>query len=89
MLQHVQLLVEVLGSPADASFPDLGQPLRSMTAIIDIPSRTGNGPAAIQRFQAIHDPRQVFDDRQITPGQLAQHPHTRLAMVDRLQMVAA
>ena len=58
-----------------------------MTAIIDIPSGTGNRPAAIQRFQAIHDSRQIFDDGQITPRQLPQHPHAGLAVVDRLEII--
>jgi hypothetical protein len=38
---------------------------------------------------ARHDPRHIFDDGQITPGQLPQHAHAALAMVDRLQLVAA
>jgi len=33
-LQHVQLLVELLGSSTDAGFPNLSQPLRSMTGIV-------------------------------------------------------
>ena len=57
--------------------------------IVDVPSRTGNRPAAIQRFQPIHDPRQIFDDGQITPGQFPQHAHAGLAVVDRLEMIAA
>jgi hypothetical protein len=44
---------------------DLSQPLRPMRWIVDIPSRTGDRPAAIRRFQATHDPRQIFDRRQI------------------------
>src|SRR5207249_8721890 len=55
-----------------------------MAGIVDVPARTGNRPAAIQRFQAIHDSRQIFDDGQVAPGEFSQHPHARLAMVDRL-----
>src|SRR3984893_13241533 len=43
-------------------FPDLGQPLCSMTGIVDVPARTGNRPAALHRFQAIHDSREFFDE---------------------------
>ena len=33
-------------------------------------------------------PRQVnVDDGQVAPGQLAQHAHARLAMVDRLEII--
>src|SRR5438309_4576128 len=56
-----------------------------MTGIVDVP--TGDRPAAIQRFQAIHDPRKIFDDGQITSGQLAQHTHAGLAMVDRFEII--
>ena len=33
-------------------------------------------------YGTVH-PRHIFDDGQITPRQLAQHPHARLAVVDR------
>src|SRR5438876_7364020 len=72
-----------------AGFPDLSQPLGAMAGIVDVPARTGNRPAAIQRFQAIHDSRQIFDDRQVAPGEFSQHPHARLAMVDRLEIIEA
>ena len=88
VLQHVQPLVELFGSSANAGFANLSQPLRSMAGIVDVPSCTGNRPAAIHRFQAIHDPRQILDDGQITLGQLPQHTHARLAAVDRRELVA-
>src|SRR5207247_10302273 len=84
-----ELLVELLGAPADAGFPDLSQPLGAMAGIVDVPARTGNRPAAIQRFQAIHDSRQIFDDGQVAPGEFSQHQHGRLAMVDRLETIEA
>jgi hypothetical protein len=89
LLQHVQLLIESLGSTANSGFSDLDQPLCSMTGIVNVPSGAGNRSAAIQRFQPIHDPRQIFDHRQITPGQFPQHPYPRLAMIDRLELVDA
>lgn len=33
-----------------------------MTVVIDISARARNRPAAIQRLQAIHDSRHVFDE---------------------------
>src|SRR5437667_9517421 len=42
-----------------------------MAGIVDVPARTGNRPAAIQRFQAIHDSRQIFDDGQVAPGEFS------------------
>ena len=89
VLQHVQLLVELFSSAADAGFLDLAQPLGSMTGIVDVPTGTGNGPAAIHRFQAIHDSRQIFDDGQKTSRQLPQHAHARLAMVNRFETIEA
>src|ERR1017187_10156178 len=41
VLQHVQLLVELLGSPAAAGFPNLGQPFGSMGAIKNSPFPPG------------------------------------------------
>ena len=61
------LLIESFASPPYAGVPDLGQPLSSIPRVINVSSRTGNRPAAVDRFQPIHDPRQVFDDGQITP----------------------
>src|SRR5260370_37842381 len=58
MLQHVQLLVEVLGPTAHAGLPDLAQPRGAMTGVVDVPSGTRNCPAAIPRLQAIQDSRQ-------------------------------
>ena len=89
MLQHVQLLVEVFGPPAHAGLSDLAQPLGAMTGVVDVPSGTGNRPAAIHRLQAIHDSRQIFDQGQVTPTQFAQHAYARFAMVDRLEIIEA
>src|SRR5437667_10459752 len=60
-----------------------------MAGIVDVPARTGNRPAAIQRFQAIYDSRQIFDDGQVAPGEFSQHQNARLAMVDRLEIIEA
>ena len=90
MLQHVQLLVESLGPPAPARLPELAQPLGAMTGVVDVPSNTGHRPAAIQSPSGdSHDSRQIFDEGQVAPGQLAQHAHARLAMVDRLEIIEA
>ena len=60
-----------------------------MAGIVGVPTRTGNRPTAIHRFQAIHDSRLIFDEVQVTPGQLAQHAYARLAMVNRLEIIKA
>src|ERR1035437_3686805 len=62
MLQHIELLVESFGSTPHAGFPDFCPPLLSVSGVIDVSSCTGNRPAAVHRFQPIHDPRQVFDE---------------------------
>jgi hypothetical protein len=61
-----------------------------MTGVVDVPSNTGHRPAAIQSPSGdSHDSRQIFDEGQVAPGQLAQHAHARLAMVDRLEIIEA
>jgi hypothetical protein len=52
-------------------------------------AQTGRSPAGYNRLQAIHDSRQIFDEGQVAPGQLAQHAHAHLAMVDRLEIIEA
>jgi hypothetical protein len=47
VLQHVQLLIEVLRSAARSGFADFFQPLTAMTGVVDISSRTRNRPAAV------------------------------------------
>ena len=44
---------------------------------------------AIHRFQSVHDPRQVFNDGQVTPRQFPQHAHACLAVVNRFELIAA
>src|SRR5947199_10156660 len=77
-MKNVHLLVELLCGRAEAGFPDLSQPLGAMAGIVDVPARTGNRPAAIQRFQAIHDSRQIFDDGQVAPGEFSQVPSSKV-----------
>src|SRR5215831_12721888 len=50
-----------------------------MAGVVNVPSSTRNRPAAVQRFQPIHDPGKIFDDGQITARQFAQHAHPILA----------
>jgi hypothetical protein len=58
----------------------LPMPLMSMLwHTVEVPVRTGDRPSAIQSFEAIHDSRWIFDDGQVTPGQLEQHAHARPA----------
>src|SRR5713226_6434410 len=85
LLQHVQMLVQLLGATANAGVFDLSQPLRPMTGIVDVPSRTRNRPATIQRFQTAHDPGQILNRGHITPDPFAQSAYARLAMVDGVE----
>jgi hypothetical protein len=86
-LQHVQLLIKLLSSAASAGLGNFPQPLTAMAGIVDVPSGTGNRPAAIDCFQPIHHPGNIFDDSQITAGELPQHAYTSLAMVNRLEII--
>src|SRR2546426_7143961 len=61
-------LIKLLSSAASAGLWNFPQPLTAMAGIVDVPSGTRNRPAAIQRFQAIHDSGKIFDDGQITSG---------------------
>ena len=89
VLQHVQLLVELFGSPARSWFRNLLQPLAAMAPVVNIPAGTGDRPTAIQGFQPIHHSREIFDRGQITAGQLTQHAYAAFAMVDRLEIMQA
>src|SRR5580704_1584891 len=86
-LQQVQLLIELLGAATGAGLGNFPQPLTAMAGIVNVPSGTGNRPATIDRFQPIHHPGNIFDDSQITAGELPQHAYTVLAMVDRLELI--
>ena len=87
VLQHVQLLIKLLGSAASAGLGNFSQPLTAMAGIVDVPSGTGDRPAAIQGFQPIHDPGKIFDDGQITSGEFPQHAHPGLAVINRLEII--
>src|SRR5215831_2777593 len=58
-----------------------------MMCVVNVPAGTGNGPAAIQRFQPIHNSGKIFDHGEITSGQLAQHAYPGFTMVDRLEIM--
>ena len=51
VLQHVQLLIELLSSAARSGFADFCQPLAAMAGVVNVPAGTRNRPAAVQRFQ--------------------------------------
>ena len=58
-----------------------------MSSVVDVPAGTGDRPATVQSFQSIHHPGEIFDHGEITSGQLAQHTHAGLAMVDRFEII--
>ena len=87
--QHIELLVVVLSAPPDAGFPDLVEPFRSVAWCIHVVARTRNAPTAIQRLESIHNPREIFVDRQITAGQFLQSSDAIFPVIDGLEMVEA
>jgi hypothetical protein len=89
VLQHVQLLIELFGSPACPRFGNLLQPLAAMARIVNIPAGTGDRPTAIQGFQSIHDPGKIFDHGQITARQFSEHAHAGFAVVHGLEIMQA
>src|SRR5215510_10328029 len=60
-----------------------------MSSVVDVSAGTGNRPAAIQSFQAIHDSGKIFDHGEITAGQLAQHAYSVFAVVHGLAIMEA
>jgi len=83
VLQHVQLLVELLGSPAGSGFGNFLQPLPPMASVVNVPAGTRDRPATVQGLQSIHHTRKIFDHGEITSGQLAQHAYPGFAVVPR------
>src|SRR2546429_1294301 len=55
--QHVELLVVKLCSAAHAGLGDLAQPFLTMARMVDTLAGAGNAPAAIDRLDPVHDPR--------------------------------
>src|SRR5579864_2085819 len=86
-LQTIELLVQMLASNPDSWFHELGQPLGAMTGSIDAGARTGNGPAAVQRFDPIHGAGDIFGDRQIAASQLLKGAYSMFLVVHRLELV--
>ena len=69
--QCVEVLVVKLRPAAHASLGDLAQPFLAMARVVNILAGTGNALAAIDRLYPVHDPREIFADGQISPGQLS------------------
>src|SRR5215472_18725927 len=86
--QDVQFLIEEFGPSAHASFSNLVQPSRTVPRGVDRRAGAGNGPAAIQRFESIHNPGEIFADRQITARQFLQRSYAIFSMVDRPEQSA-
>jgi hypothetical protein len=61
--------------------------IRTVTWYIHFVAGTRNAPAAIQRLEPIHDPRDILGDGQITASQLFQCAQAVLSVIDRLKMV--
>src|SRR5258707_15048814 len=60
-----------------------------MAWCVDLRAATGDGPTAIQRLEAISDPREILSDRQVTARQLLESSYPVLSVIDRFEMVEA
>src|SRR5258708_37927221 len=72
----------------DAGCADLPEPCRAVTSCMHFGAGTRNAPAAIQRLEPIHDPRDILADVQITACQFFQCAQALLSVIDRFKMVA-
>src|SRR6266480_1918700 len=88
-LQQVELLIESLGSTTHAGLGQFFQPVGAVVRGIDLLAGTGNGPTAIQPFEPIHHPGEIFGDGQIAAGQFLQCAYTRFSVVHRREKSAA
>src|SRR5258708_1157735 len=89
VLQQIQLLIELLGSPASSGLGYFFQPRTAMTSVVNVPAGTGDRPAAIQSFQSIHHPGEIFDHGEITSGQLPHDAYPGFAVVHGLEVMQA
>src|SRR6185437_17050606 len=89
VLQHVQLLIQLLGAAASSGFGDFFQPLATMAGVVNVAAGTGDRPATIQSFETIHHSGKILDHGQITSGQFAQHAYAGFAVVDGLEIMEA
>src|SRR5271167_4133808 len=87
--QGIEFLVEELGPTAHPNFLNLVQPFRTVTRGVNRRAGTSNGPAAIERLDSIHNPGEIFADRQITAPQFLQGSYAIFSMVDRPEKSAA
>src|SRR2546429_637094 len=87
--QHVELLVVKLCSAAHAGLGDLAQPFLTMARMVDTLAGAGNAPAAIDRLDPVHDPREVFADGQISPGQFFYCAQAILSVIDGAEEIGA
>ena len=60
-----------------------------MARVVDTLSATGNAPAAIDRLDPVHDPREIFADGQISPGQFFQRAQALLSVINRAEQIGA
>src|SRR5208283_1210161 len=81
--QGIEFLVEKLGPTAYPNFFNLVQPSRTVARGVDRRAGASNGPAAIERLEPIHNPGEIFADRQITARQFLQGSYAIFSMVDR------
>ena len=54
-----------------------------MTLRVHSLSRAGDRPTPVQRFQAIHHPREILRERQVAAGKFFQGPYAVFSVIDR------
>ena len=70
-------------SAPHASLWELAQPRFTVVSCIYLLSAAWDAPAAIQRLRAVHHPRHILGDDEVTARQLSQRAQAVLTVVDR------
>src|SRR5258708_8515835 len=76
-LQHIQLLIELLGAATGASLGDFPQPLAAMAVIFSPSSSTRCPPASADLFQPPPQPPTHLSHNHIPPPHPPQHAPPR------------
>jgi hypothetical protein len=86
-LQQIQLLIQPLGAEPNSGFCNLGQPFCARMRSLDGRTLTGNGPAAVQSLDPIHDSGEILGEGPIAATQLFQGAHPIFFVIHRLELL--
>src|SRR5207253_10719948 len=87
--QPVRRVVVKLCSAAHAGLGGLAQRFLTMARMVATLAGAGNAPAAIDRLDPVDDPREVFADGQISPGQFFYCAQAILSVIDGAEEIGA